>query len=33
MIEAEYSCRGIIDSHAHYFDRRFDAEVEDGSFW
>ena len=31
MIEAEYSCRGIIDSHAHYFDRRFDAEVEGGA--
>ena len=31
MIEAEYSCRGIIDSHAHYFDRRFENEYEGGA--
>lgn len=25
------SCAGIIDAHAHYFDRRFDAEYEGGA--
>ena len=25
------SCEGIIDSHAHYFDRRFDNEYEGGA--
>ena len=27
----ERSCDGIIDSHAHYFDRRFENEVEGGA--
>ena len=27
----ERSCFGIIDSHAHYFDRRFETEVEGGA--
>lgn len=26
------SCKGIIDSHAHYFDRRFEVEVEGGAY-
>ena len=31
IINAERSCFGIIDSHAHYFDRRFENEVEGGA--
>ena len=27
-VEKGYECRGIFDSHAHYFDRRFEAETE-----
>ena len=29
--EKELSCKGIIDSHAHYFDCRFENEVEGGA--
>ena len=31
IINEERSCFGIIDSHAHYFDRRFENEVEGGA--
>ena len=31
METEEYSCVGIIDSHAHYFDRRFENEIEGGA--
>lgn len=27
-VEKGYDCPGIFDSHAHYFDRRFEAETE-----
>ena len=27
-VEKGYDCLGIFDSHAHYFDRRFEAETE-----
>ena len=29
--EKKFSCEGIIDSHAHYFDKRFDSEYEGGA--
>ena len=32
MSEALYDCTGIFDSHAHYFDRRFEAETEGADF-
>ncbi len=28
MPDSMYDCTGLFDSHAHYFDRRFDAETE-----
>ncbi len=28
MIEENYDCTGLFDSHAHYFDRRFENETE-----
>ncbi len=31
MTDTELSCKGIIDSHAHYFDRRFESETEAGA--
>ena len=31
VLDENFSCRGIIDSHAHYFDRRFEAEVDGGA--
>ena len=30
-IENKFSCSGIIDSHAHYFDHRFENEYEGGA--
>ena len=31
IIDNELSCSGIIDSHAHYFDRRFANEIDGGA--
>ena len=31
IVIEELSCEGIIDSHAHYFDRRFEEELEGGA--
>lgn len=28
MTEENFNCTGLFDSHAHYFDRRFEAETE-----
>ena len=31
IVNKDLSCAGIIDSHAHYFDRRFANEIEGGA--
>lgn len=32
MTEEAFDCTGLFDSHAHYFDTRFDAETEGADF-